>query len=231
MIRRFCICLFIFLDVYGNIVQAQSDSRYVIRGGYEVANNSASRPGSFSERNAYNVGLEYLTEMKRAKDSTGAILFGIELNYTKTYRYQHNVNRFMSDGRYNYYELYDNQYELAFIDCGLSLGSNIRIRDNMVISFFGGSSIGLGLLDLTPQLKSLTIIATGTGTNGGEGGPAYGGSSFELPFSLNAGVKFFYKCIMIDVRYRQILPTLKNGDDPPKSFNNIFVQLGVGKFL
>ena len=222
--RAAAVYFLVSLMTYAHLVQAQSDSKYFARVGPEFANYFSSQTGSFTKRDGYSFGFGYLTGPELNKDSASAVLFGMELNYTKIFRYRTNVTNFQWVDQYQTYELNDNECELAFIDYGLSIEPSFLISDNMIFAFSAGASIGIGSSGLTPHLKSVTTIVTTYGPNS-EGTP-YGGDSFEFPICFNFGLNYYYKRLLVDIRYRYILPTVKGGNDPIQSFNSFYAQLG-----
>jgi len=201
--------------------QEQPQVNNVIRYGIEFGNYLSARSGSFTKSPGYTFG--FLTGIKIDGESNHAFLLGIELNYTKAIEYNLNKQREYTNILGTYRDIYDEKNTLSSVELGLSIGPYFSINKDMVLGFYGGSSIGFGNESQIIDILSHSLIDSATSTNYPEGS-----NGFVVPVSFDAGVNYSYKRLLIDLQYRFTSSSASQGESI--SFNEVNLQIGIVLF-
>jgi hypothetical protein len=221
----FVVSQFAFLQT----TQAQPEVKNVLRGGIELLDYTTTKSGSFTKEPGYTFG--YLTGVRLATDPNNpwAVLLGIELDYAKIVSYRLNVvsQYLLLDGIHR--DIYDEKYSASLIEFGLSVDFRRSINEDMTIGYYLGSSFFVGVENIPRNILSQTLIDT---TNKGD-------FNNEPPYTLDegnfvgyvsgfAGLSFFYKRLMVDLRYRFTALGDQEGASIP--IQNIYFQVGIVLF-
>lgn len=201
--------------------QAQPEVKNVLSFGYEVFDISGNGTGSFSKQRGFIVG--FLTGIRLDHDSSSAYLLGIELNYVQMFAFRTNVAReYVHMG--TYHDTYDEKHDLHFLELGLSIERRISLNEDMMIGPYLGGGIGIGVNNFKTHELSHERITSPAGYHAPES-PYEKDTGFIVPISINLGLRYFYKRLMLDLRYKNI--PLSNSDNENISQANLFLQIGI----
>jgi hypothetical protein len=212
------------------IAQDQMNLKFGVKAGFEFVDYSYSQSQSFKKFPGSTISI--FTGISSASNESATIILGLELNYVKLLYYSNNQQFLFNvyTPNYNanilYNGIFDEEFRYEFIEICFPVEIYPTIfNKNMPIGFYIGPSIGLGGEYLERKEKSRTFVDSlkvysnnfDDETNPYSYPPSGG---FRTPFSMNLGVIFFYKFLIIDLRYKYTF-NLDNSN------NNLFLQLGL----
>ena len=161
-------------------------------------------------------------------------ILGFEINFVNLFYYKNKEqivynNIVPSDYgnamRIQYYGVFDEKFNDQFVELCFPLEIFPQVfNKGMIGGFYIGPSIGIGSEELVAKEKYHTVIDT---TNGLEYDQVYqeptnypGGSGYYVPISLNTGVIYFYKFVIVNLGYKYTF-------NIPNPTSNVFLQVGL----
>ena len=226
------LCAIVSQFAYHQTTKAQPETGAVLRGGIDVLDYATTKnSGSFAKELGYTFG--YLRDVGLATnpENPWAVLLGIELNYAHSVTYRSSAVHQYIDFVGTHQDVFDEKYDFSSIELGLSIEPCRTIGKDMVIGYYVGGSVGLGLESFANRRLSSVIIDTKiTDPTGGEG-PYGKSSSFIFPIGIYAGLNYSYKRLMVDLRYK-FIPDVNDDNNSWVQINvgNVYFQIGIVLF-
>jgi len=220
------ILLFALAVVPGILVaQDQITTKTGIKAGFDVVSYFSSQSNSFTKETEQTFSI--FTGLSSASNSSSTVVLEMELNYVKSICYKNNQLVAYDDraALVHYNGVFDEQFNYEFVELCFPVEIFPAVLNNDVtVGFYLGPSIGFGSTNEGVKETSRTFVDSLKHFNyfldyqEPTGYP--GGSDYCFPMSLNFGMDFIYRFVLIDLRYKTTF-------NISPSTNNLFLQLGV----
>jgi hypothetical protein len=184
--------------------------------------------GSFTKQPGLAFG--FLTGFQLYGIERNCVNLGVEFGFMRLIGYRSSIQHVYPEygTRYVLSEVYDEQFNLSFVEIGLVPEFRYPITGQISAGIYLGASIGLGKENLTVRKVSSTVVDStfqpafpiGYGPYG-----EYNMGPYRAPHSFQAGMNFTWHRLMIDLRYKYTDMRSRQSYHP--LFRNGFVLIGI----
>ena len=214
------ILLFLCLFTLSNsITLCQDNIKKGFKIGIELKNSITEETGTFNKVFDYTFG--GFTAINIYSFSNGSLLFKVELNYQKIHYFERTKYTRIDTTDINWnglhYTVADEKFSFGVIELGIIPAYHMQINEITSFDFFIGPSFGIGNRELEINWLDKNRITYDPFDEYTWGYSGY--------LSMSLGMSFYYKPIIIDIRYKD--GKIMSNSERRHNLSNIYFQFGI----
>lgn len=200
------------LFLFNSTIFPQSDIKKGFKFGIELKNSLTEKTGSFNKTFGFAFGV--FTGIHIYSYKGNAFLLKTELNFIMLQHY--NPGQVYFNWADSNYAVIDEKYTFGIIEFALLPTYHRNIDKNISFDIFLGPSIGVGKKGIDTKKQNSNKLNYDPYDEYTMG--------FVQPISFNFGISFYYKPMVLDVRYKY---DYLNGFSKFNDLTNLYLQIGI----